>query len=75
METKATPVTHRADSSSARALSGPTDRMSRWRWLLFAAMARFEVSEEAYYRFPAASATPERLLSQLLVKLRRRMRR
>lgn len=49
--------------------------MSRWRWLLFAAMARFEVSEEAYYRFPAASATPERLLSQLLVKLRRRMRR
>ena len=28
--------------------------MSYWRWLLFAAMARFEVDEDSYLRIPKA---------------------
>jgi hypothetical protein len=49
--------------------------MSRWRWLLFAVMARFEVSEDVYYRFRAANTSPAGLLSRALDKVRRRMRR
>ena len=30
------------------------ERMSYWRWLLFAAMARFEVPEDVYWRAPNA---------------------
>ena len=28
--------------------------MARWRWLLFATMARYEVGEDVYLRIPAA---------------------
>jgi hypothetical protein len=30
------------------------ERMSYWRWLLFAAMARFEVPADVYWRAPKA---------------------
>jgi hypothetical protein len=31
-----------------------SERMSYWRWLLFAAMARFEVGEDVYWGIPNA---------------------
>ena len=34
--------------------TGKSVRMSAWRWLLFMAMARFEISEEKYLRIPNA---------------------
>jgi hypothetical protein len=34
------------------------EQMSHWRWLLFAAMARVEVTEATYLRFPNAKTIP-----------------
>jgi hypothetical protein len=39
--------------SSDTASSGKGERMAPWRWLLFAAMARYEAGEEVYLRIPA----------------------
>jgi hypothetical protein len=74
VETKATSVTHRGDSSACSP-SGPYSRMSRWRWLLFAAMARFEVAEEVYYRVPTTNTSPAGLFSWVPSSLGRRIRR
>jgi hypothetical protein len=58
---------------SRRSASDGGDRMSRWRWLLFAAMARFEVSEEIYLRIPTANLPPPKhSLWRALSKVRRR---
>jgi hypothetical protein len=35
-----------------------SERMSYWRWLLFAAMARLELTEGRYLRIPNAKAIP-----------------
>ena len=45
--------------SSARFGSRPRkcERMSYWRWLLFAAMARLELTEDLYLRIPNAKTT------------------
>jgi len=43
-------------SAPSRSRSGKSERMSYWRWLLFAAMARFEVREDVYWRIPNAKA-------------------
>ena len=45
---------------SARFWSRPykCERMSYWRWLLFAAMARLELTEDRYLRIPNAKAIP-----------------
>jgi hypothetical protein len=42
-------------SRHARSLSGERERMSYWRWLLFAAMARLEAREAKYLRIPNAT--------------------
>jgi K+ transporter len=59
---------------STRSASGDRDGMSRWRWALFAAMARFEVSEQAYLRIPTDKVGPEPFLYRFLNKIRRRWR-
>ncbi len=45
---------------SARFGSRPykCERMSYWRWLLFAAMARLELTEDLYLRIPNAKTIP-----------------
>jgi len=45
---------------SARFWSRPyeCERMSYWRWLLFAAMARLEASEASYFQIPNAKTIP-----------------
>jgi len=58
-----------------RSVSDHRDRMSRWRWILFEAMARLEVSEHAYLRIPTVNVPPEPFLSRILNSLRRRWRR
>jgi len=49
--------------------------MTRWRWALFAAMARFEVSEEVYLRIPTMNGPSEPFLSRILSRIGRRWRR
>jgi hypothetical protein len=39
-------------SAPSRSPSNKSERMSYWRWLLFAAMARFEVQEDVQLRLP-----------------------
>ncbi len=48
----------RRPSTPARSSSGlyKSERMSYWRWLLFAAMARLELREDRYFRIPNARA-------------------
>ena len=36
--------------------SGRREGMAKWRWLLFAVMARFEVGEDVYLRIPSLHA-------------------
>ncbi len=40
--------------TDAASMSGRQEKMARWRWLLFAAMARYEAGEDVYLRIPAA---------------------
>jgi hypothetical protein len=42
------------DDATEEAPSDESTRMSGWRWLLFIAMSRFEISEEKYLRIPNA---------------------
>jgi hypothetical protein len=42
--------------------------MSGWRWLLFMAMARFEIPEETYLRIPNAKATRRDVLVDVHAK-------
>ena len=42
------------DGATEEARSDESARMSGWRWLLFIAMSRFEISEEKYLRIPNA---------------------
>lgn len=47
------------DERSARqAAAERYDGMSYWRWLLFAALARFELREDIYLRMPNAKMVP-----------------
>jgi hypothetical protein len=49
----------------------PSDRpmsMSGWRWLLFMAMARFEIPEETYLRIPNAETTRRDVLVDVHAK-------
>jgi hypothetical protein len=40
-------------------------QMSWWRWLLFAAMARFEAPEDKYLRIPSAKTARQDVLVDL----------
>src|SRR5262249_5064681 len=44
----------RHDRAAGQPLPNEGTRMSVWRWLLFIAMSRFEMSEERYFRIPNA---------------------
>lgn len=49
------PVKPQPGSQSRSFLPPRAPGMSRWRWLLFAAMSRFELSEDEYLHLPEAT--------------------
>jgi len=62
---------------SARLPPEMVEQMSRWRWVLFAAMARLEIREDVYWRFPIGNSTalPQKPpFSGILNRLARRLR-
>jgi len=56
------------DGASERSPSHQPMEMSGWRWLLFMAMARFEIPEETYLRIPNAKATRRDVLVDVHAK-------
>ena len=59
MDFRAPSIDGRHDASGlGNPLSGECLRMSYWRWLLFAAMARLEVREDMYLGIPNTKTIP-----------------
>jgi len=54
-----------ARGSGRSALADERLQMSWWRWLLFAAMARFEAPEARYLRIPSAKTVRQDVLVDL----------